>query len=33
MGTVGVVVLALGGAQQDQRPLRSQGGPGQHDLE
>jgi hypothetical protein len=33
MGAVGVVVLALGGAQQGERPLRGQRGPGQHDLE
>jgi len=33
MGAVGVVVLALGGAQQGERPLRGQRGPRQHDLE
>ena len=33
MVAVGVVVLALGGAQQGDRPLRSQPGPGQHDVE
>jgi len=32
MGAVGVVVLALGGAQQGERALRGQRGPGQHDL-
>jgi hypothetical protein len=33
MGAVGAVVLALGVAQQGQRPLRRQRRPGQHDLE
>jgi len=33
MGAVRAMVLALGGAQQGQRPLRGQRGPGQRDLE
>ncbi len=33
MGAVRVVVLTLGIAQQRERPLRGQRGPGQHDLE
>jgi len=33
MGTVRAVVLTLGGAQQGERPLGGQRGPGQRDLE
>jgi len=33
MGAVGVVVLTLDGVQQGERPVRSQGRAGQHDLE